>query len=543
MTRFAAGRATDRANDVQEWSTAGSFTWSKPANAVICRVTVLGGGAGGGSGRKGAAGSARYGGCGGGGGGVSVGWFLASGLAATETVTVGAGGNGGAAKTSAGNGNAGSSGGESGFGSHLATVTAVAGDGGTESLGSLAEGGKGNIANGANGYGRADGAYTPTNSFPSAFAGSYLDTSNVEWTFNLGGLRPTYTLPLIGLLGGRTDLWSLPAMGGAAGVAGQNGTVPGQGGAGGGPGTDAVQDSGAGGRGADGLVRVETWLTGSVDVQLFTNNGTWTKPAGNWGKVFIAAVGGGGGGGSGCRYGGGGGSRYGGGGGSGGGAQLAAVDPASLPSTVAVTVGAGGTGGSAQTVDSSNGNVGDPGGVSTFGGYVAGGPGKGGSAGRLSTAPAAAVYPDGTAAMRPYSELQMIGSGAGASASSVNSMPRMIGGGGAGAALPSSPSAVTGYAATARHARGVNITGGSNSGGNGLSYADYLGAAVPTGFGPGLGGSGGGVNATGTVAGSGGAGVKGGGGGGGAGSANGSNSGAGGAGGDGYVLVVCYGRT
>lgn len=85
---------------VDTYDTAGSFTWNKPASATTVEMIVVSGGAGGGSGRRGAAGTNRWGGGGGGGGGVNIMKFVASTLAASYNVTVGAGGAGGAARTS-----------------------------------------------------------------------------------------------------------------------------------------------------------------------------------------------------------------------------------------------------------------------------------------------------------------------------------------------------------------------------------------------------------------------------------------------------------
>ena len=87
--------------------------------------------------------------------------------------------------------------------------------------------------------------------------------------------------------------------------------------------------------------------TVEVDEQVFTSNGTWTKPEGAI-MTYMYCVGGGGGGASGGR-----GSTYdsGGGGGGGGGVDLQMFISASLESTCSVTVGSGGSGGSARTSD------------------------------------------------------------------------------------------------------------------------------------------------------------------------------------------------
>tara|TARA_R100000655_G_scaffold40184_1_gene75820 strand:+ start:2221 stop:6291 length:4071 start_codon:yes stop_codon:yes gene_type:complete len=87
--------------------------------------------------------------------------------------------------------------------------------------------------------------------------------------------------------------------------------------------------------------------TVEVDEQVFTSNGTWTKPEGAI-MTYIYCIGGGGGGASGGR-----GSTYdsGGGGGGGGGVDLQMFISAALESTMSVVVGSGGSGGAARTSD------------------------------------------------------------------------------------------------------------------------------------------------------------------------------------------------
>jgi hypothetical protein len=126
-------------------------------------------------------------------------------------------------------------------------------------------------------------------------------------------------------------------------------------------------------------------LTGQLtDTQIFTANGTWTKPAGA--KMLQVELVGGGGGGGGGRRGAAGTARGGGGGGAGAGHTVLLIDPESLSGTETVTVGAGGVGGTAAGNDT-NGGAGAAGGDTTFGPLKAFG-GNGGAGGN-NTAQAA----------------------------------------------------------------------------------------------------------------------------------------------------------
>ena len=124
-----------------------------------------------------------------------------------------------------------------------------------------------------------------------------------------------------------------------------------------------------------------TWGTigGGANLQEFTSTGTWTKPSGAT-FVMVECWGGAGGGGSGRR-----GAvstnRLGGSGGGGGAYTQRLFKASDLTSTVTVTIAAGGTGGAAITVDSTDGNNGTNGGNTTFGSYLTafgGGAGQGG---------------------------------------------------------------------------------------------------------------------------------------------------------------------
>ena len=95
----------------------------------------------------------------------------------------------------------------------------------------------------------------------------------------------------------------------------------------------------------------------SVDEQIFTTSGTWTKPAGAL-MTYVYCVGGGGGGGSGGR----GSGEAGGGGGAGGGVDLQMFMSSALQATASITIGDGGTGGAAKSSNTwgADGTAGGP---------------------------------------------------------------------------------------------------------------------------------------------------------------------------------------
>lgn len=107
-------------------------------------------------------------------------------------------------------------------------------------------------------------------------------------------------------------------------------------------------------------------------VQIFTADGTWSKPAGVV-RVRVTVVGAGGGGGGAATTGAG--ETAGGDGGAGGGFAIKTIEAASLGATETVTVGEGGAGGSA------GGNNGSTGETSSFGSHCSATGGSGGAGG------------------------------------------------------------------------------------------------------------------------------------------------------------------
>ena len=301
-------------------------------------------------------------------------------------------------------------------------------------------------------------------------------------------------------------------------------------------------------------------LSTAVDIQTFTANGTWTKPAGaKW--VQIEMMGGGGGGGAG-RKGAPGSYRSGGGGGSGSGLNFLSWIPAAIfNATEPVVVGSGGAGAPSQTTDSTNGAAGSNGTDSLFGTtpyiFQAGGAfgGLGGDATGGGTVPTE-VSTDGginggTSRSTAVTGAGVNGTGRARSASS----------GGSGGGIPTSDVAVAGgrggFATFARF--GTLFTGTPGSGGIGASGNVYVsgtvnaassptntgaaGTAVPVNMPAGGQGGGGGFGRT-NIAdvsdGSAGGNYAGGGAGGGAGTDSVVASGAGGAGASGIVVITTW---
>lgn len=313
----------------------------------------------------------------------------------------------------------------------------------------------------------------------------------------------------------------------------------------------AIPDGGTTGQAlvkASGTSRDLTWGTRStpaVQTILDTpqNATAWNKPSGCT-TVLMQVMGNGGGGGSGAR-----GLtsaiRYGGGGGQAGSLTNFMFEAADLPATVYATIGAAGTGGVAQTVDSTagnNGTNGDPAFVSLSNSatlataaeqaIALGSGGQFGAGGLITTAPSAQTRND----------TGFITGGLGALASQTTANQPFQGGGGAGAGLTAANAIVGSGSFGAAFGKGVYARAGVTSpaaGAAGLAGSTSTGRIANV-VAPGTGGSGGNAQTPSGVGGVGGAGDRGGGGGGGAASSNASNSGAGGAGGVGFVIITAY---
>jgi hypothetical protein len=140
--------------DVQEFTTAGTATWTKPEDAIYSEITVVGGGQAGFPGTAQAMCVTATAGSGGNAGGTALLRKVASALGATETVTIGAGGTG----------SSGASGGTSSFGSH-ASATGGGASGGAGS-GTDAQGIDGQL-----GFGGSSTAISATSMGGSSSAG------------------------------------------------------------------------------------------------------------------------------------------------------------------------------------------------------------------------------------------------------------------------------------------------------------------------------------------------------------------------------------
>lgn len=287
--------------DVQEFTSTGSSTWTKPPWALWVRIELVGGGGGGGSGCRQATSANRQGGGGGSAGGTTIVTMRASVLSATETVVVGAGGTGGAsAGTDTSNGSVGLDGNVSTFTIGGTTrLQGPAGQGGAAAVGGSTAGttrsGGGNW-NGTN-WRPSNGESVPGGQSGSQGVGSFAPTTGTTYFFTStgggggGGQTASTTTAGPGGIGGgiaTSALQSFAALlsgasagasgsaidlgfmkiglgggGGSyatavAGTAGGNGAAPG-GGGGGGSASDNGFASGKGGDGANGWARITSW--------------------------------------------------------------------------------------------------------------------------------------------------------------------------------------------------------------------------------------------------------------------------------------------
>jgi hypothetical protein len=278
----------------------------------------------------------------------------------------------------------------------------------------------------------------------------------------------------------------------------------------------------------------------SVIITEFTTTGTWTKPTGLK-RVLVCCVGAGGGGGSGRK------SttaenRFGGGGGGGGAIVWRNVAASDLTSTVAVTLGTGGTGGAAQTVLATNGNPGTAGGDTSFGALVIAKGGGGGSGGTVANGNAG-TQGSAQLSVPSYGPYAIAGSfgGSGASGSGsaggggMNSSGASGGGGGSGIVSGGTIN-TTGGTGGGVYQNGILIAGPttSNPGVANQSRFLFFSSTLSSTNGLGTGGAGAGANTN--LAGGAGGNYGAGGGGGGAGATV--DSGAGGAGANGLCLVM-----
>jgi hypothetical protein len=259
---------------------------------------------------------------------------------------------------------------------------------------------------------------------------------------------------------------------------------------------------------------------------------TWNKPSGAQ-TVYVIAVGGGGQGGSGAA-GTSAAARTGGGGGAGGGVATGWLAASQLPSSVTVTVGAGGNNAGAAVSGTNAGNAGQAGSNSLFGTYLTGGAGQHGGGGGAGAAGSGGGSGTGTA-LGGAGGTSAVGGGIGNAAMGAGGA---VGGGSGGGLAITTQVAVNGAGSSGFSALGSSAN--TAAGGVVNSTAPGTGSPITIQGNVGCGGGGGASSIT-TNAQSGANAAGYGGGGGGGGAANSSfHSGAGGTGAQGYVLVITY---
>lgn len=293
---------------------------------------------------------------------------------------------------------------------------------------------------------------------------------------------------------------------------------------------------------------------GTVNLQEFASSGTWTKPV-SCTFVMVETLGAGGGGGSGGRNS----STANGGSAGGGGAYSYRLFKASeLSSTESVTIGAGGTGGVAISVDDTNGNNGTAGGNTTFGSSLiayGGSLGRGGNTSGIEGGQGGGVMAsgrpsDGSIYASPNpSPIQSDRGFGGGSATPTDVASNPNGGnagfgGGSGAScngqIGSGGGSYQGGGGGGNGGTNTNANGGAGGGKTGVGTGAAGGSSSAGSAGGYREGGGGGYGTSSAVAYAGGAGGTAGGGGGGGSSVNSYNSGAGGNGGNGFCRVYSW---